>query len=228
MSNIFKTSIGKKLLMSLTGLCLILFLLFHMSMNIVSLISENTYNAICIFLGAHWYALVGTVFLATGFAIHIIYALWLTLSNRKARGNSGYAISVKPKNVSWASQNMFVLGLIVILGLILHLMQFWYKMQFAEILGNQQSCICGKMIDVGNGIEFIKYYFSNILIVAVYLVWFAALWFHISHGFWSALQTIGLNNQKWFPRLKFIAKIFATFICIGFSAVVTVFYLKSL
>ena len=228
MSNVFTSSIGKKLIMSITGVCLVLFLLFHMSMNIVVLINADAYNAICAFLGAHWYALAGSLALAGGFAIHILYAFLLTLSNRKARGNNRYAMSVTPKNVSWASQNMFVIGLIVILGLLLHFAQFWYKMQFAEIMGNHQSLLGDRMVDVQMGAEFIKYYFSDILIVAAYLVWLAALWLHISHGFWSALQTIGWNNQAWLPRLKYAASIFATLICLGFAAVVVAFYLKSL
>jgi succinate dehydrogenase / fumarate reductase cytochrome b subunit len=179
-------------------------------------------------MGANWYAVVGALLLAAGFTVHIIYALLLTVSNRKARGNNRYAISVNPKNVAWESQNMFVVGLIVALGLFLHLMQFWYKMQFAEVMGNHQSHLGNQTISVTMGAEFIKYYFSNIFVVVVYLVWFAALWFHISHGFWSALQSIGWNNEIWLPRLKCAAKIFATFICLGFAAVAVVFYIKSL
>ena len=228
MSGFLKSSIGKKLIMSVTGVFLVVFLLFHVSMNIVVLISTDAYNAICAFLGANWYALAGTLLLACGFAIHIIYSLLLTLSNRKARGNNRYAVSVTPKNVSWASQNMLIIGIIVILGLFLHCTQFWYKMQFAEIMGNHQSSLGNQMIDAHNGAEFIKYYFSKALIVVVYMIWLAALWFHISHGFWSALQSVGWSNQTWLPRLKCAAKIFATLICIGFAAVVVAFYFKSL
>lgn len=228
MSNVFTSSIGKKLIMSITGACLVLFLLFHMSMNIVVLISPDAYNAVCAFLGANWYALVGTLALAGGFVIHILYALLLTLGNRKARGGNRYLASATPKNVSWASQNMFVIGLIVVLGMFLHFAQFWYKMQFAEIMGHHTSQLGGNEVSVQMGAEFIRYYFSNILVVVVYLVWLAALWFHISHGFWSALQTIGWNNEKWISRLKCAAKIFATLICLGFAAVVVAFYLKSL
>ena len=228
MNNILKSSIGKKLIMSITGSCLLIFLLFHMAMNLVVLINVDTYNAICAFLGAKWYALAGSLALAGGFIFHIFYALLLTLSNRKARGRKRYAISVKPKNVSWASQNMFVIGLVVVLGLVLHLAQFWYKMQFAEIMGNHQSSLSGQIFDIQMGAEFVKYYFSKVFFVVVYLVWLVALWFHISHGFWSALQSIGWNSQSWIPRLKCAAKIFATFICLGFAAVVIIFYLKSL
>jgi succinate dehydrogenase / fumarate reductase cytochrome b subunit len=194
MSNVFTSSIGKKLIMSITGAFLVLFLLFHMSMNIVAIISPQGYDAICAFLGSNWYALIGTLALAGGFFLHIVFALTLTLYNRKARGNNGYATSVTPKTVEWASQNMFVLGLIVILGLLLHFLQFWYKMQFAEIIGHHQSMLGETMVSTTSGSAFIAYYFSNIIFVVSYLVWLTALWFHISHGFWSALQTIGFNN----------------------------------
>ena len=82
------SSIGRKVVMSVTGVALILFLTFHMSMNLVALFSEDAYNMVCEFLGANWYALVATVALAALFVIHIIYAFWLTMLNRKARAAS--------------------------------------------------------------------------------------------------------------------------------------------
>ena len=130
------SSIGRKVVMSVTGIALVLFLTFHMAMNLVALFSGEAYNMVCEFLGANWYALVATVGLAALFVIHILYAFWLTVQNRAARGHERYAVTAKPKNVEWASQNMLVLGIIVILGLALHFVNFWYKMQFAEIIGN--------------------------------------------------------------------------------------------
>ena len=104
--------------MSVTGVALILFLTFHMAMNLVALISAEGYNMICKFLGANWYALVATAGLAALFVIHIIYAFWLTIQNRKARGSERYAVTERRKDkVEWASQNMLVLGIIVIVGL---------------------------------------------------------------------------------------------------------------
>ena len=120
------SSIGRKVVMSVTGIALVLFLTFHMAMNLVAVFSGEAYNMICEFLGANWYALVATVGLAALFVIHIIYAFWLTIQNRAARGSERYAVTAKPKNVEWASQNMLVLGIIVILGLALHFVNFWY------------------------------------------------------------------------------------------------------
>ena len=120
------SSIGRKVVMSVTGIALILFLTFHASMNVVALISAEGYNMICEFLGANWYAVVATIGLAALAVIHIIYAFWLTIQNRKARGNNRYDITDKPAKVEWASQNMLVLGIIVLLGLALHFYNFWY------------------------------------------------------------------------------------------------------
>lgn len=224
---LLNSSIGRKLIMSISGLFLILFLLFHMSMNVVAVISGDAYNAICEFLGANWYALVGTLVLAGGFLIHIIFASWLTLLNKKARGSQVYARHEMPKGVEFASQNMYVLGAIVIAGLILHFTQFWAKMQFVEIVGSGDAVLGGVAIDPADGAAFISYYFSNPIFCILYLIWFVALWFHLTHGFWSALQTIGWNNNIWFDRLKCISNIFATVIFIGFALVVVAFYLKS-
>lgn len=214
------SSIGRKVVMSISGLFLILFLTFHMSMNLVAVISEDAYNAVCKFLGANWYALVGTLVLAAGFVVHIIYAFWLTLQNRKARGNDRYAVNARPKNVEWASQNMLVLGIIVLLFFVLHLAQFWFKMQFNEITGILPD------VNPHDGAALIRETFSNPLFAVLYLVWFIAIWFHLTHGFWSAMQTIGINNKVWFERWKTISNIFATLIFIGFAVDVIYFYVR--
>lgn len=98
------SSLGKKLVMSITGCFLVLFILFHMSMNIVAIFSPEAYNTVCAFLGANWYALVGTLVLVAGILIHFIYALVLTVNNYKARGSQRYAVTVKEKGVQWASK----------------------------------------------------------------------------------------------------------------------------
>lgn len=220
------SSVGRKVVMSVTGLALILFLSFHMAMNLVALVSAEGYNMICEFLGANWYALVATAGLAALFVIHIIYAFWLTMQNRRARGNIRYEVTAKPKNVEWASQNMLVLGIIVIVGLGLHFAQFWAKMQLPELMHK-----LGAEVDVtnaANGAFHIQATFSCWINVVLYLVWLAALWFHLTHGFWSALQSLGWNNQTWIKRWKCVSDIYATIIVLGFAAVVIAFFIKSL
>ena len=218
------SSIGRKVVMSVTGIALVLFLTFHMSMNLVALISAEGYNMICEFLGANWYALVATAALAALVVIHIIYAFWLTMMNRKARGTERYAVEWKPKSVEWASQNMLVLGLVVIAGLALHLANFWYKMMFAEIIGN--PTLGG--LEATDGYGYIVQTFSCPVFVVLYLIWLGALWFHLTHGFWSSLQTLGWSNKIWFERWRLIGNIYTTLVVLGFAAVVVIFYLKSL
>ena len=201
------SSVGRKVVMSVTGLFLVLFVTFHALMNAVALIKFEYYDAICEFLGANWYAVLGTLILAAGFAIHIIFAFWLTLQNRKARGNNRYSVTTKPKEVEWASQNMFVLGLIVVCFMILHLVQFWAKMQLPELMGEH----------VMNGTSYLKATFSHLWVLPVYLIGFAALWFHISHGFWSAFQTLGTANDQWIKRWQCISKWWATIVFILFA-----------
>ncbi len=224
---LINSSLGKKLVMSISGCFLVLFILFHMAMNIVAIISPDAYNMICEFLGANWYALAGTVVLAGGVLIHFIYALILTMNNYKARGTQRYAVTVKEPGVSWASKNMLALGVIIVVGLLLHLSHFWAKMQLVELLDGHESEVCGKMVAATDGAELIRLTFSQWYNVVLYLVWFVALWFHLTHGVWSMLQTVGWANDTWYPRLKCLANIVATIIFLGFAAVVVVYYLQS-
>ncbi|MBQ5705272.1 MAG: succinate dehydrogenase/fumarate reductase cytochrome b subunit [Bacteroidaceae bacterium] len=220
---LLNSSVGKKVIMSVSGIALVLFLLFHMSMNLVAIFSGEAYNAICEFLGANWYALVATAGLAALVIVHFVYAIILTLQNKKARGGQAYAYTVKPKNVEWASQNMFVLGVIVILGMGLHLYNFWANMQLVEVMH-----MMGAHVDAtyaADGVYHIKQTFSCPVYTVLYLVWLVALWFHLTHGFWSALQTLGWNNQVWFERWRCIGNVIVTLIVAGFAAVAVIFAL---
>ena len=216
------SSIGRKVVMSVTGIALILFLTFHMSMNIVALFSGDAYNMICEFLGANWYALVATAGLAALAVLHIVYAFWLTMQNRKARGNERYAVTTRPQGVEWASQNMLVLGIIIILGLLLHLFNFWYNMMFAELTG---IAVAHHPAD---GYAYIVDTFSCPVYVVLYIVWLVALWFHLTHGFWSAMQTFGWNGKVWYCRWKVIGIAYSTLLCLGFLVVVLWFAAKGL
>lgn len=219
------SSIGRKVVMSVTGIALVLFLAFHGSMNVVALISAEAYNAICGFLGANWYAVAATAALGALTVIHIVYAFWLTLQNRKARGASRYEVTDKPKKVEWASQNMLVLGIIVVLGIGLHLFNFWAKMQLPEVLhmmGMHVDAVT--MENVANGSYYIASTFSCPVYAAIYVIWLAALWFHLTHGIWSSMQTLGANNNVWICRWKAISNVLATIIILGFLVVVVAGY----
>ncbi len=214
---LINSSIGRKVVMSVTGLALILFLTFHGCMNVVALFSGEAYNWICEALGANWYAVVATLGLAALAVIHIVFAFILTAQNRTARGSERYAVTEKPAKVEWASQNMLVLGLIVIVGLLLHLFNFWYKMMFAELLGTAMGHL------PSDGFAFIIDTFQNPVFAVLYIIWLVALWFHLTHGFWSAMQTLGISGKVWFNRWRVIGNIYVTLLVLAFVVVVAAF-----
>ena len=216
---LINSSIGRKVVMSVTGIALIFFLTFHGCMNIVALFSGEAYNMICEFLGANWYAVVATLGLAALAVIHIVYAFILTAQNRRARGDNRYevATTVNAGKVEWASKNMLVLGLIILIGLLIHLWNFWYNMMFAELIGAMPA------ISPTDGFEWIKVTFSNPVFVVIYIIWLVAIWFHLSHGFWSALQTLGWSGKTWLCRWKIIGLIYVTLLMLCFLVVVLAF-----
>ena len=200
------SSIGRKVIMAVTGAALILFLTFHVLMNSVAILWPAAYNSVCAFLGANWYALIACAGLAVLFIAHILYAFVLTMQNRKARGNDSYAVTATPKSVEWSSKNMLVLGIVVVAFLAVHFIQFWYKMQFQEIIGNHYyETAEGILVPATAGSAFLHIAFESIWTPVVYLIGFAALWLHMNHGFWSMFQSAGWNNTIWLPRLKKIA-----------------------
>ncbi|MDE6444809.1 MAG: succinate dehydrogenase cytochrome b subunit [Muribaculaceae bacterium] len=215
------SSVGRKFVMALTGAALVLFVTFHCLMNAVAICWPAAYNSICEFLGANWYALIASVGLAALLIIHIIYAVMLTLQNRKARGNDRYLISKTPKGVEWSSQNMLVLGIVILAFLVVHMIQFWAKMQLQEIRGVHD------VLPPAAGTLFIQEAFSQVYTPIVYIIGFVALWFHFNHGFWSMFQSCGWDNQVWIGRLKKIACWWATIVVACFIAQAIVFTVKA-
>lgn len=217
------SSIGRKFVMSITGLALVFFLLFHGSMNLALVFSEDAYNWICRMLGANWYAIIGTLGLALLVLIHFAYAIWLTIQNRHARGNDRYAIEARQEGVDWESKNMLVLGICVLGFIVLHLYNFWFKMQFAELTGLHTGAF-----DPQNGAAYVKALFttpvSGQIYCVLYLIWLVALWFHLNHGVWSAIHTLGWNNLIWQKRIKVIGTIVATLVVALFAVVVLYFF----
>lgn len=221
---LIQSSIGRKVIMSVTGIFLILFLTFHSVMNVIVLFSAEAYNAVASALGANWYAVIGTGVLAVGFVVHILYALYLTWLNLKARGSDRYAVTQRQAGVSWASKNMFVLGLIVFGFLALHLFHFWAKMQLVELQYGHDWAAAGAH-NPQDGVYFINASFSNPIFSIIYIVWLVALWFHLTHGVWSSLHSIGLNNKTWLPRVKKISNVYSTIIILLFIAIPVYFLL---
>jgi len=222
---IVSSSVGRKFVMSISGAFLVLFVTFHAAMNIVAVISPEGYNWICAVLGANWYALVATLVLAAGVAVHILYGIWLTLQNRRARGAERYAVSTNPAGVAWSSKNMLVLGFVVAGGLLVHLMHFWARMQLVELVGQHENALG---LSPADGAGLIEVIFSKWYHAVIYLVWLGALWLHLTHGVWSMFQSSGVSGQTWLPRLKCVANVWSTVVVALFAVVVIVFYVKSL
>ncbi|MBO7117763.1 MAG: succinate dehydrogenase cytochrome b subunit [Bacteroidales bacterium] len=224
-----KSSIGKKFIQAVSGAFLTLFLLLHATINFFSVIDSFTgkYGAVandaelfskgdglfklgCDFMSLPFIDIMVPI-LAMGLLVHVIYGCWLTYRNIKARGAVKYAVQSKSATDSWGSRNMLVLGLVILGILFFHLSGFWAKMQLPEMFG------------IGN-FENNPYLLLNVVFgkwwsLLIYLIWFAALWFHLVHGFWSMFQTVGWNNDIWMKRLKVIGVIVASLICLAFTAV---------
>ena len=216
--------------MAITGACLVLFVTFHVLMNSVALLWPAAYNVICEFLGANWYALVASAGLALLFIIHIIYALWLTLQNRRARGADRYAVNTRPPQVEWSSKNMLVLGIVVVAFLAVHLIQFWAKMQLQELI-NHDITAYPQVNEIPAAPEFgtlfIQAAFECWWTPVIYIIGFIALWFHMNHGFWSMFHTVGWNNNIWISRLKTISCWWTTIVVLLFTAQAVLFTVQA-
>ena len=222
------SSITKKLIMSISGLFLIVFLLLHTTINFFAVIDVllGTWGAPA---GEGWYA-SGCWFMATpvidimvpvlalGFIVHIVYAGILSYGNYKARGAERYAVANKTKAESWASKNMLVLGVIVLGFVAFHMSHFWAEMQYVEWFK-------GEHVAPESVYALMELTFGNIWMVIIYIIWFAALWFHLTHGFWSAFQTIGWSNKVWEKRLMWLGKGLATLLCVCLIVTAIVGYL---
>lgn len=226
MANKGLSSITKKLIMAITGGAMVFFLLFHASMNLVAIIKPTGYNKICEFLGANWYALVATVGLAALMVFHLIYAFVLSLQNYRARGTQRYAVVEKQEGVSWASKNMLVIGVIVLVGLGLHLFNFWANMQLPEVL-HKLGYEDADITYAADGVYHIENTFSCSVYSIIYLVWLVFLWFHLDHGIASVMQSIGWSNHVWQKRIECLGRFFAILIALMFASVVLYYWIGS-
>lgn len=199
--------------MSVTGLFLILFLTLHVVANLTILWGPEVYLKVTDFMGTNPLIQVMVPVLALGFIVHIGYSFIITLRNLKARGDVSYKSGSKSPGLgfdNWAARNMIILGCIVLGFLVLHLSHFWTKMQWQQFTGGEPE----------DGYLLVTGYLGTPWIAVCYIVWFAALWLHINHGFWSAFQTLGLNNARIIPLLRKISFLYSTLLFAGFSLIV--------
>ncbi len=226
---IFNSSIGKKFIQSISGAFLVIFLLLHGTINFFSVIDSFTgkygiaanddklfsagdglFKLGCDFMSTGFISIMVPI-LALGFVVHIIYGCWLSYQNIKARGGmKRYEVPSKAAADSWSAKNMLVLGIIILGFICFHLTHFWAKMQLPEMfgIGNYEN----------NPYLLLNVTFGKWWVLVLYIIWFAAIWFHLVHGFWSMFQTVGWSGSTWFKRLKVIGVIVATLIVLLFVA----------
>ena len=229
MSNFFSSSIGKKFLLSLTGLFLVMFLFIHLSLNALLLVNDGgeLFNAAAHFMATNPFIKIMEPMLAIGFIVHIIWASTLTLQNQKARGKDRYASGNNTPDVAWASKNMYILGLTVLAFLIVHIAQFWVKIKVTgdPLLSHTAIDIAGVETEVENAYALVNQTFSMLWVVIIYVIGSLGLAYHLSHGFWSALQTIGFSNTIWRKRWSVVGTVVAVIIGVGFSSIAVLQYL---
>ena len=218
MANAFHYSIGRKFLQAISGAFLIIFLLLHGTINFFSVIDTFTgkfgaedglFQLGCDFMALPIVSIMVPV-LAAGFIIHIAYGIYLTWYNIKARGGyKRYEVASKAATDSWSSKNMCVLGVIILGIIFFHLTHFWADMQLQEWTGGEAA----------NPYMLLEATFGRWWVLLIYIVWFVAVWFHLTHGFWSMFQTVGWCSTIWMKRLKVIGVIVSTIIVLAFIAV---------
>lgn len=219
MASIFTSSIGKKFIMSITGLFLIIFLTLHATINGLYLVSPELFNSGCDFMALPIVTVMVPI-LALGFILHIIYGIYLSWTNLKARGKQRYAVANKSKTDNWAAKNMLVLGIIVLGFIAFHLTHFWADMQLQQFKGIPHEQLTDPSL-------LMTQTFGKVWVVILYIIWFVAIWLHLTHGFWSAFHTLGWNNDIWIKRLKVISYIYATLLCLVFISVAVVACLRA-
>lgn len=225
MSKFFKASIGQKFLMSISGLFLVLFVGVHLAVNLLLIFDDSgeLYNEAAHFMVTNPVIRIMEPLLGLGFIIHIIWSFILEYHYMKAR-----PVKYNKKNASanstWYSRNMLILGLMVLIFLVIHIIDFYWIIRFKPEAMNT-VIIGGYEVDDTYTLV-ADLFINNIYYDILYIVGSILLGFHLAHGFWSSFQTLGLNNKVWMNRLQLIGKIYAVIIAVGFSVIPLYFLIK--
>jgi succinate dehydrogenase / fumarate reductase cytochrome b subunit len=250
----FNSSLGKKLIMALTGLFLCTFIIVHLGGNLLLFNNDNGYsfNAYANFLTHFPPIEVIAYLLYLSILVHAIYATILTIQNRKARPITYAAANTSP--ASWSSKNMGLLGSILFLFIVIHMSDFLYKytdtVSFKEyrtnlLTGETSSAAYTpetkgfeksisdegntEVMRVKNLYATVAESFTHLWYVALYVIAMGALSFHLLHGFQSAFRTMGWIHRKYTPIVGFIGTwFFAVIIPLGFAAMPIYYYIKTL
>lgn len=218
-----KSTLGRKLVMALTGLFLILFLTGHVSGNLLLFKGDGgeAFNMYAKFMTTNPAVKILSYLTYISVIGHVIYSIALGQLNKSARP-VGYAESKASTNSSWASRNMGVLGTIILLFLAGHMYSFWYQMHWGGIptvvYGAEEYKDLYSVVQVA---------FQQTWMVALYVVAMGFLGFHLSHGFSSAFQTLGLNHVKYSPAIKAIGKFYCIVVPVLFASMPLYIYFTS-
>lgn len=200
------STLGRKLLVALTGIFLILFLVVHLAGNLQLLKGDEgrAFNIYAKFMTTNPLIQTTSYLLYATFLVHIFLSLVLTIYNRKARGGQDYDIKKGSKGVTWNSRNMGLLGTIIFIFLVIHLRNFWYEMHWGGI----DTVTYGE--DTYKDLySVVNAAFSEFWYVGLYVFGMLGLGFHLYHGFQSAFQTLGFNSDKYTPIIKGIGVAFS-------------------
>lgn len=218
-----KSTLGRKLIMALTGLFLILFLTGHVSGNLLLFKGDGgeAFNMYAKFMTTNPAVKLLSYLTYISVIGHVIYSIILGQLNKSARP-VGYVNSKASTNSSWASRNMGVLGTIILLFLAGHLYSFWYQMHWGEIplvtYGEEQYKDLYSVVQIA---------FQQTWMVGLYVVAMTFLGFHLSHGFASAFQTLGLNHVKYSPAIKAIGGLYCVVVPVLFASMPLYIYFTS-
>lgn len=216
-SELFTSSIGKKWVMALTGIFLILFLIIHVSLNACIWANDGgkMFNAGAHFMGSNVVPRVLEIGLVIGFLLHIIQGLMLEFQNRSKR-KKGYAVAMGSKGSKWYSRSMGLLGTLVLFFLVIHVSHFWIPNR------TNQGWLLGEEIDL---YEKMSTVFQNIWVVVIYIAGCISLAWHLVHGFESAFRTVGVSNKKYLVLLRTVGIGFSIIVPLAFALMPLSFYL---
>ena len=224
MSRFFTSSIGSKFLVSVSGLFLILFLIVHLSVNSLLMIGDGTlFNQAAHFMATTPAIRVMEPVLALGFIIHILYAIYVTLKNQNKRPVN-YSKNSAGENSNWASRNMFVLGALIFIFLVIHVINFFWKLRFG---GGEVETVMINGEEMHNAFKLVNDLFAIWWYDVIYILGAIVLAFHLSHGFWSAFQTVGWSGTIWRRRFEVLGTIFAVIFGVGFAIIPIVLFIKA-
>ena len=218
------STLGRKLIMALTGIFLILFLVVHLAGNLQLLIPDEgeSFNLYAHNMSINYFIRSVSIINFAFILLHVVYSIVLTRHNKKARPVA-YAEAKGSTNSTWASRNMGILGTLIFIFLLVHLRGFWYRLKF----GLPDKVMVGDF-EVDNAFIIVVEAFKNPIYVGFYVLSMVFLAFHLSHGFASAFQTLGLNHKKYTPIIEKVGLGFAILIPTLFALIPIVMYLQSI